>query len=202
MWPKGHNTLHQGERPLSALLQGGGFSYIKPRGGANWIRESQLDKKALIVGAALMALPVASQAQSLQYPGFYMGAEGGGNWMFNTSAGTPLGTGTICRDRIYRNAQSTVGSGPFNNFGMTKDDIGVLANVLYDFNAGSTIVPYIGAGAGVAFVKTSALGLSTNSTQFAYQAIVGAGYNIDPMFRVNLDARYYSTTAPNFVGNT
>jgi outer membrane protein OmpA-like peptidoglycan-associated protein len=95
-----------------------------------------------------------------------------------------------------------VGAGPFNSFGAAKDDIGVLANVLYDFNAGGTIVPYIGAGAGVAFVKTSALGLSSDSTQFAYQAILGVGYNIDPMFRVNLDARYYGTTSPNLVGNT
>ena len=71
-----------------------------------------------------------------------------------------------------------------------------MANILYDFNAGGTIVPYIGAGAGVAFVSTSALGVSNDTTQFAYQAIVGVGYNIDPMFRVNLDARYYGTTNP------
>jgi len=171
----------------------------------------------------LVALPVATQAQSLQYPGFYVGAEGGGTWMFNTTSGTPLGTGTIYPsigwaaggmigydfvgprveiEGVYRNNQATVGAGPFNAFGASKDDIGVLANILYDFNAGGTIVPYIGAGAGVAFVRTSALGLSTDSTQFAYQAILGVGYNVDPMFRINLDARYYGTTNPNLVGNT
>ncbi|MBN9085655.1 MAG: OmpA family protein, partial [Reyranella sp.] len=42
----------------------------------------------------------------------------------------------------------------------------------------------------------------TDTTQFAYQAILGVGYNIDPMFRVNLDARYYGTTSPTFVGNS
>jgi outer membrane protein OmpA-like peptidoglycan-associated protein len=168
-----------------------------------------------------VALPVASQAQGLQYPGFYIGAEGGGNWMFNTNVGTPFGTSTIYPaigwaaggmigydfvgprveiEGVYRNSQATV-SGGAATFGATKDDIGVLANILYDFNAGGTIVPYIGAGAGVAFVKTSALGFSSDSTQFAYQAILGVGYNIDPMFRVNLDARYYGTTNPNFVGN-
>ena len=76
-----------------------------------------------------------------------------------------------------------------------------MANLMYDFNAGGTIVPYIGAGAGIAFVRTSALGLSTDTTQFAYQGIVGVGYNIDPMFRVNLDARYYGTTNP-YLGGT
>jgi OmpA-OmpF porin, OOP family len=179
-------------------------------------------KKALATAAALVALPVVTQAQSLQYPGFYIGAEGGGTWMFNTTSGTPLGTGTIYPaigwavggmvgydfvgprveiEGVYRNNKATVGAGPFNPFGASKDDIGVLANILYDFNAGGTIVPYIGAGAGVAFVRTSALGLSTDSTQFAYQAILGVGYNIDPMFRVNLDARYYGTTTPNLAGN-
>src|SRR5689334_14958685 len=144
--------------------------------------------------------------------------------MFNTSvttpfAGAPQGTiypslgwaagGMIGYDfvgprveleGVYRNSQATVGSGPFNAFGASKDDIGILANILYDFNAGGTIVPYIGAGAGIAFVRTSALGGSTDTTQFAYQAILGVGYNIDPMFRVNLDARYYGTTSPYLGG--
>jgi len=179
--------------------------------------------RALATAAALVALPLATQAQSLQYPGFYVGVEGGGTWMFNTTSGTPLGTGTIYPsigwaaggmigydfvgprveiEGVYRNNQATVGAGPFNAFGASKDDIGVLANILYDFNAGGTIVPYIGAGAGVAFVRTSALGLSSDSTQFAYQAILGVGYNVDPMFRINLDARYYGTTNPNLVGNS
>jgi OOP family OmpA-OmpF porin len=103
---------------------------------------------------------------------------------------------------VYRRNTATVGAGPFNAFGAAKDDTAIMANVLYDFNAGGVIVPYVGAGAGVAFVRTSALGLSTDTTQFAYQAILGVGYNIDPMFRVNLDARYYGTTSPNFVSNT
>ena len=180
-------------------------------------------KKALATAAALVALPVVTQAQNLQYPGFYAGIEGGGTWMFNTTTGTPMGSGTIYPalgwaaggmigydfvgprveiEGVYRNNKATVGAGQFNAFGASKDDIGVLANILYDFNPGGTIVPYIGAGAGVAFVRTSALGLSSDSTQFAYQAILGVGYNIDPQFRVNLDARYYGTTSPNLAGNT
>jgi OOP family OmpA-OmpF porin len=170
----------------------------------------------------MAALPMAAQAQGLQYPGFYAGIEGGLNWMFNTSTTTAFGqTGTIYPaigwaaggmigydfvgprvelEGVYRNSQASVGGGPFNQFGASKDDIGVLANILYDFNAGGTIVPYIGAGAGIAFVRSSALGFSTDTTQFAYQAIVGVGYNIDPTFRVNLDARYYGTTNPSFGG--
>jgi outer membrane protein OmpA-like peptidoglycan-associated protein len=180
-------------------------------------------KKALATAAALVALPVVTQAQSLQYPGFYVGGEGGLNWMFQTSSNTPIGPATaypsigwavggmvgydfvgprVELEGVYRNAKATVGSGPFNPFGFARDDISILANILYDFNAGGTIVPYIGAGAGIAFVKSSALGISTDSTQFAYQAILGVGYNIDPQFRVNLDARYYGTTNPNIAGAT
>ena len=142
-------------------------------------------KKALVAAAALVALPVAAQAQSLQYPGFYVGIEGGGNWMFNNNVTTPFGaSGTIYPqigwaaggmigydfvgprveiEGVYRHNQATVGGGTFNAFGAAKDDIGVIANILYDFNAGGTIVPYIGAGAGVAFVRTSALGFSNDT---------------------------------------
>jgi OOP family OmpA-OmpF porin len=188
-----------------------------------------LIKKVLVAAAAMIALPVMAQAQGLQYPGFYAGIEGGGTWMFDNTVTTPplgFGRGTaqgtmypqigwaaggmigydfvgprVEIEGIYRRNTATVGSGNFNAFGLAKDDIGVLANILYDFNAGGTIVPYIGAGAGIAFVRTSALNTSNDTTQFAYQAIVGVGYNIDPMFRVNVDARYYGTTNP-YLGGT
>ena len=48
-------------------------------------------KKVLVAAAALVALPIAAQAQTLQYPGFYAGIEGGGNWMFNNTVTTPFG---------------------------------------------------------------------------------------------------------------
>jgi outer membrane protein OmpA-like peptidoglycan-associated protein len=176
-----------------------------------------------VAAAALVALPVIAQAQSLQYPGFYVGVEGGGNWMFNTTLQTPaLGTtaniypatgfavgGMIGYDfvgprveleGVYRRNQATVSTGFTPAFGAAKDDIGILANILYDFNAGGTIVPYIGAGAGIAFIRSSALNAAADTTQFAYQGILGVGYNIDPMFRVNLEGRYYGTTSPSFSG--
>src|SRR5690242_20662072 len=142
--------------------------------------------------------------------------------MFQTNAATPFGTsGTLYPqtgwvaggmvgydfigprvelEGVHRDNQATVGAGPFNAFGASKGDTAVMANVMYDFNAGGVIVPYVGAGAGIAFVRTAALGAATDSTQFAYQAILGVGYNIDTMFRVNLDARYYGTTNPYLAG--
>jgi outer membrane protein OmpA-like peptidoglycan-associated protein len=175
-----------------------------------------------------MALPVVSQAQTLQYPGFYVGAAGGVNWLLNNSFNTTLNfggtttsgttnmnanTGWVAGGMIgydfvgprvelegmYRDNTGTLNVNGLNGTaGFDFNQVSVMANVLYDFNAGGVIVPYIGAGAGVAFINAGALGGSNNSTQFAYQGIIGVGYNIDSTFRINLEGRYYGTTSPNF----
>ena len=190
-------------------------------------------KKLLASVAVVMALPVISQAQTLQYPGFYVGAVGGVNWMlnnsFNSTVSAPggFGSGTTYAsmntgwaaggmvgydfvgprlelEGMYRDNTGTL---TFPNvagsLGTDINQVSVMANVLYDFNAGGVIVPYIGAGAGVAFINGSINGGgSSSSTQFAYQGIIGVGYNIDPMFRINLEGRYYGTTTPNFSNTT
>ena len=180
-------------------------------------------KKALMAAAAFVALPVMAQAQSQSYPGFYIGAEGGLNWMFNTTANVPGFGGAVNifpamgwaaggmigydfvgprveLEGIYRSNQATLQAAPigFQQFtaGANISQTAIMANILYDFRFGSPIVPYIGAGAGIAFVNASALGGSTSSTQFAYQGIIGVGYEIDPMWRINIDGRYHGTTNP------
>ncbi len=180
-------------------------------------------KKALVAAAALIVAPASLHAQTMQYPGLYISAEGGLNWMFNTTINIPtLGGvanvypqtgfavgGSIGYDfvgprveleGVYRNNQANLTSGLAGigfNSGANINQTAIMANAFYDFNAGGTIVPYIGAGAGIAFVNAAAVGASTSSTQFAYQGILGVGWNIDPMFRVNLDGRYYGTTNPS-----
>jgi outer membrane protein OmpA-like peptidoglycan-associated protein len=101
---------------------------------------------------------------------------------------------------MYR--QNQINGGGFAPGTAINNQIGqvsVMANLLYDFAPSSTITPYVGAGAGIAFVDGSS---SLNSTQFAYQGIVGLGWNIDTNFRVNLDGRYYGTSNPNVNGST
>ena len=181
-------------------------------------------KKALLAAAALVMVPMASQAQSLQYPGFFAGVEAGGNYMFQTGVNGGVAGGSqiyptigysfggmvgydfvgprIALEGLYNNSKSTVSGGGVQAFGATKDEIAAMANIYYDFNAGGTWVPYIGAGAGIAFEKASALGLQDNTTAFAYQGIVGMGYNIDPTWRVNLEGRYFGTTNPTVAGST
>ena len=170
-------------------------------------------KKALIVAAAVVALPSMAQAQTPE-PGVYFGVEGGLNWMFNTTilganvspntgwaAGGVIGYDFVGPrvelEGVYRENQHGTffaGQAVSNKIGQAA----AMANLLYDFNAGGTIVPYIGAGAGIGFVDST---WPTASTVFAYQGIVGVGWNATPNLRFNLDGRYFGTTNPNVLGS-
>ena len=186
-------------------------------------------KKALMAAAALVALPVMAQAQTPS-SGFYIGAEGGLNWLLNTTVtgqqinntgqqfqiGVAPQTGWAAGGKIgydfvgprvelegvYRQNQTNLSANNFNtsNLGVVGNQIGqlgILANLLYDFMPGATITPYIGAGAGIGLVDGNA---SLSSTVFAYQGIVGLAWNVDQNFRVSLDGRYYGTSNPTLNG--
>ncbi len=173
-------------------------------------------KKVLLAAAAVVALPAIAQAQTdVQNPGVYLGVEGGLNWMFNTTilgqnvsplTGWAVG-GKVGYDFVgprieveglYR---QNVNNNFFGNRAITGQisQVTAMANFLYDFNATGTIVPYIGAGAGVGFVDSD---LNLGSTVFAYQGILGIGYNYSPSLRFNLEGRYIGTTNPSVAGST
>ncbi len=171
-------------------------------------------KKALLAAVAFVALPVMAQAQTVA-PGFYIGAEGGLNWLLNTtilnqgvSPQTGFAVGGVIGydfvgprvelEGVYRYNQHNTGF-PGRAVSNQVGQLGILANLLYDFSPASTITPYVGAGAGVAFVDGDS---SLGSTQFAYQGIVGLGWNVDTNFRINLDGRYYGTSNPSVGGST
>jgi OOP family OmpA-OmpF porin len=173
-------------------------------------------KNALLGAAALAVLPLAANAQSMftpgpSFPGFYVGAEGGLNWLLNGNSNT-YNTGYAVGGKVgydfvgprveleglYRNNQGS-GFVPFGSgVAFTNGQINqttVMANILYDFLPGAMITPYVGAGAGIAFVDPSLAGGCTMcSTQFAYQGILGVSYNVTPNWRVDLDGRYYGAT--------
>jgi OOP family OmpA-OmpF porin len=173
-------------------------------------------KKVLLSAVALVALPMAAANAQMftpgpSYPGFYIGAEGGLNWIlqnnsYNYNTGFAVG-GKVGYDfvgprveleGIYRNNNGNgivpFGAG-FANVSGQINQVAVLANLLYDFAPGAVITPYIGAGAGVAFIDPSlSAGCTMCSTQFAYQGILGLAWNIDQSFRVSLDGRYFGTT--------
>ena len=177
-------------------------------------------KKALIAAAALVALPMAAQAQT-PAPGFYVGAEGGLNWLLNTTVTAQTATsggslnsvqvtpqtgwaagGVIGYDfvgprveleGVYRQNTTGINAIGVGGFSNQIGQLGILANLLYDFMPASVITPYVGAGAGIGFVDGSS---SLSSTVFAYQGIVGLAWNADTNLRVSLDGRYYGTSNP------
>jgi OOP family OmpA-OmpF porin len=182
-------------------------------------------KSRLIVSAALIAVPAVTQAQqTLQYQGFYISAEAGVNFMANTTINFPNFGGALNvypttggafggsigydfvgprveLEGVYRTNNGTLSAIPVGlgnlTAGFNNQQTAIMANAFYDFFAGQTIVPYIGAGLGIAFVNASAVGGYTSSTNFAYQGILGVGWNINEQFRLNLDGRYYGTTSPS-----
>jgi OmpA-OmpF porin, OOP family len=172
-------------------------------------------KKVLIAVAAIAALPATAQAQDVQAPGVYFGVQGGLNWLFNTTilgqnvspqTGWALG-GKFGYDFIGPRVE-VEGLYRQNNHGNffggraitgQISQVTAMANFLYDFNATGTIVPYIGAGAGVGFIDSD---FNLGSTTFAYQGILGVGYNATPNLRFNLEGRYIGTTNPQVAGTS
>ena len=169
-------------------------------------------KKSLLAAVIAAALPAAAQAQTA-YPGFYIGAEGGLNWLLNNNsyrmdtgwaAGGKLGYDFVGpRVELEGLYHSNNGSGlvAFPG-GIARvrgqiEQVSVMANLLYDFMPGNTITPFIGAGAGIAFVDKNIQGCNMCSTQFAYQGIIGVAWNISDAFRLSIDGRYYGTTNPS-----
>jgi OmpA-OmpF porin, OOP family len=164
-------------------------------------------KKALVAAAAIAALPVMAHAQS-PVPGFYGGVEGGVSWLLNTTiAGQSISPVTgwaaggkfgydfvgprVEVEGVYHENKTSGGNFPGQAIQGKIGQAAVMANILYDFNAGGVIVPFIGAGAGVGFIDAD---LPLRSTQFAYQGILGIGYNATPAMRIGLEGRYYGTT--------
>jgi OmpA-OmpF porin, OOP family len=171
-------------------------------------------KKVLLAAAAVVALPAIAEAQDVPVPGVYFGVEGGLNWLFNTTilgqnvspqTGWALG-GKVGYDFIgprievegmYRqNIHGTF----FGNRAINGQisQVSAMANFLYDFRFGS-IIPYIGAGAGVGFVDSD---FNLGSTVFAFQGILGVGWEATPLLRFGLEGRYYGTTNPSVAGTT
>ena len=80
----------------------------------------------------------------------------------------------------------------------------IMTNVLYDFAAGWPVTPHIGVGIGAMDVfdglkiPSRRLVFNDNSWQFAYQAIAGLRYEINPVLALDLDYRYLATTESTF----
>ncbi|TCZ59911.1 OmpA family protein [Roseicella aquatilis] len=171
-------------------------------------------RKALLA-ATVLALPAAAQAEPIS--GLYVGAGVGANFrQETTSNGLKLrpetgwagvgalgwGFGNGLRAEVegnYRTNQArwrNAAGGTIPGGGYT-DTYGVMANVLYDFNLGLPITPYIGGGVGYAwqeirkarltFPGASAF-IEDTEANFAYQGIAGASYDLGSLGAYGLSA--------------
>src|ERR1700716_163118 len=176
-------------------------------------------KKALLAAAALIAMPAAANAQSSwfaptgpTYPGIYIGAEGAANWLLNNNsyvmdtgwaAGGKVGYDFVGPrvevEGMYRSNTGTAVVGVPTGYANIRGKIAqvsVMGNGLYDVFPGAMITPYVGGGLGVGFVDANIQGCKMCLAMFAYQGILGVGYNATPALRISLEGRYYGTTNP------
>jgi outer membrane protein OmpA-like peptidoglycan-associated protein len=157
-------------------------------------------------------LPSLGLAQEINpQPGFYLGAGAGiENFLSTTtsiggtvtgSVGFGLGALIAGYDFVGPRVEVEVAYGqapitaylPIGTFSATGRQLQFMGKVLYDFFPAAAVTPYLGAGAGLALVSTSG---AFDSTQFAYQGLVGGAWNIDSQWRLFLEGRYVGTTAP------
>jgi OOP family OmpA-OmpF porin len=183
--------------PFTAQAQDLNGFYVGARGGANWLSNTGVN-----MGGTVSVVGFGTgQLSGTDNASFNTG------WVAGGFAGYDFVGPRVELEALYRDntghASGTLpiaGIGKLGVNGVAEvQQTSVMANVYYDFLAHQAFTPYVGAGAGIAFIN-SHFGALTNSsdTEFAYQAIVGVGYKITPNVRLNLDGRYYGTLNPTF----
>ena len=160
-----------------------------------------------LLGLGLL-LPSVAGAQAINaQEGFYIGAGGGAAWFIGSNPNTQTWTGWSVGgkagyDFVGPRLELEAGYGqiptsaniPGSAINGKVGQLTVMANLLYDFMPTSVITPYIGAGAGVAFIDGNS---SLGDTQFAYQAMLGVAYNVSEQLRFMVEGRYLGTTNPS-----
>ena len=167
-----------------------------------------MKKAGLALLGLSMMMPGVAGAQTINaQEGFYIGAGGGAAWFIGSNSNTNTWTGWAVGGKVGYDfvgprleLEGSYGQIPVSaNIPGTAingkvGQVAVMANILYDFMPTSVITPYIGAGAGIAFVDSNS---SLGSTQFAYQGILGVAYNVSEQLRFMVEGRYFGTTNPN-----
>ncbi|MBB4286091.1 OmpA family protein [Roseospira goensis] len=171
-----------------------------------------------IVVVAVLAMVAAGPSRAEQVPeGFYVGAGGGLN--LNDSGdfdiqgvgrdlNTDLGfVGLVNFGYAFGNGLRAEIEGGYRQNGVDEwGGVGLdgdlsawhtMLNAIYDFDTGTSLTPYVGAGLGAAIVsidaENNAAGVRMDDTDvgFAYQAILGAAYDITENVAVTADYRFF-----------
>jgi OOP family OmpA-OmpF porin len=176
----------------------------------------KMNLSVLALALAILTIP-ASQAFADQPPGWYAGIGVGANFAQNSKAGSQtiqydpglnaLGHGGYVFDsgfmidgEVYhsRSNVTAISGSTFHNGDLDNTDL--FANLIYDIHTGTMFSPYIGLGAGVAFVGADNIGpltggkyINDSTEEFAYQGIAGVAAQLDRNWTLSIDYRYVAT---------
>ncbi|CAA7612740.1 OmpA family protein [Magnetospirillum sp. UT-4] len=149
-------------------------------------------KTLIAAGLLAAAVPATADAQ------WYMGLDAGTNYMQDPGVtGTDsdwgwLGLGQVGYSFGAPKVEFELGYRANDNI----DSLTTMVNVLYDFMPTSKWHPMVGAGIGWAFLDGDFAGTNAKNSDnaFAYQGILGLGYDISNNFMLKTQYRYLGTT--------
>ncbi|MGE0152326.1 MAG: OmpA family protein [Reyranellaceae bacterium] len=177
------------------------------------------------VGLAAAGLLLAAPALAADPSGFYVGIGGGINyaqdsdveigfgggggfnvkdvdsktgWAGNAFVGYNFGGPRLELELAYRNNKVKKGELPGDRERVQSGAL--MANFIYEFFSDGVVSPYIGAGAGAAFVKGKGQ-LDDSDFVFAYQGIAGVNVKVSPNVVLSADYRYFRTADPQLKEN-
>ena len=161
---------------------------------------------AAAAAAAMLAAPVAAHAQ-WGTPGFYIGAQGGVNWMMNLdlpistdekigwAAGGMVGYDFVPfrveLEGIYRTNKASP-SGALSGTHITS--IAGMVNVLWDIFPTATFSPHIGGGLGAVHLESQ--------IEFAGQLIGGVAIRLTDDLRLSFDYKFFAAISNPRINNT
>jgi OmpA-OmpF porin, OOP family len=185
--------------------------------------------KSLLLGAvASLALTGAANAREIN--GWYVGIEGGGNWIDDVdwtgifdpdAAGANVPDADVFSFDAGWAALASVGYGFGGNWraeleagyrsnetdqGLAADvsEWSAMVNVLYDFHLTPQATLSLGAGAGADFaqLKVDAFAYDADDWNLAYQGLAGIAYALSDNLDLTLTYRYLRISEPEFDGRT
>lgn len=167
-------------------------------------------KTLALTSVALAAAMIGPAATADEVPGLYLGVGGGADWLQDMDLnGGP--SGDIDSDigfaaigslgyRFGNGIRTELEGGYRNNDGDTAGNNvetqawNAMANVLYGFDLGIPVRPYLGAGVGAVNADVDIDGVgSDDNWAFGYQGIAGAEYAVTDTVAIYADYRYLAT---------